>query len=354
MSLSQRTIKQLSSARDDEIEDLVDSREDLNDEAAAGESVAALPEWALRGRQIEVHVRSNKYTSTPVVAAREAIAGYDKILGGGSKKLHMNLAREILGGDSWNSNSEWASLLDATKKPKMRQWEWKLVRSVRDTVLLRKMKNDKTTSWAWYDQWGFGFTRGFLRSSLTRPDLREGVRWLIAIRTHWFPTVERRWKAIKATGKEPRFSKDCCPLCKAVVTPGWEWAHLMIQCTYRPVEKARKVHLRQVIRGIRDELADVREIEVELAGIRGVNDGTPIGGAVAICLAGGTVGREFGLSFTNGYGQGELLSVKARSYGFVYAASFLTEVAVWYARGVDLPAYIRLDEEVRALRLQDF
>lgn len=353
MSLSQRLIKTYASARDGEIEDLVDIREELTDEAAAGDSVANLPEWALRGRQIEAHVRSNKYTSTPAVAAREALAGYDNILGGGPISERRSFAQQVLNGDTWNTDLEWISLLDATRKPKMRRWEFKLVRSTRDNASARQMKSDHSKSWEWYDQWAFGYTRGYLRTSLTRPDLREGVRYLVAIRTNWFPTVERRWAAIKATGGEPRFAKDCCPLCKGAITSGWEWAHLMIQCSYNPVELARKRYLRKVIMGIAKELESVQGIELALVGIRGVGDRTPLGGAIAIILAGGTVGKKYGLSYTTGYGQGELLSVRAQTYGFVYAASFLTEVAVWYTKGLDLPAYTRLDEESRALRLQD-
>lgn len=65
-----------------------------------------------------------------------------------------------------------------------------LVREVRECALERIMDVDggRLASFSsWYDTFQFGATRDFLRTSLSRHDLIEGVRWLVLVRVGGFP-----------------------------------------------------------------------------------------------------------------------------------------------------------------------
>ena len=185
-----------------------------------------------------------------------------------------------------------------------------------------------------------------------RPDLREGVRWLVAIRTHWFPTTERRWSAITSRGETPTFRKRHCPLCEALVDPGWEWAHLLVSCRADTVRPMRRRHLVRSIERVKAEIEDVAGIGDAFVGINGVSDRTSVDGAVAIILVGGTVMRQHGCSQTYGFGQCELAPYGAVTHGFVNTALFLTEVAGQYAVKVGLHPYMGLEDNLR-LREQD-
>lgn len=187
-----------------------------------------------------------------------------------------------------------------------------------------------------YDKFSFGATRGFLRIATRRPDLRDGFHWLTVVRSGLFPRVKQRWIQITFSGKVPAFRDSDCPMCGTLITPWFEWAHLMTECTQSSVAAARNRCLIPAIKRVRDELADFeigKEFFSEKRGCAGENG---LNGLAAIYLVGGTVNKFYGCTYHLGFGQVDLVPHKLGSPGCIYAASFFQEVAHLYAQRLGL------------------
>lgn len=112
------------------------------------------------------------------------------------------------------------------------------------------MEGVKIASFAnWYDKFQFDVTRDFLATSLGHPDLQQGVCWLSLIQVGGFPQVFNRQKAFGRTDT----SAYRCPLCKSMeehVEIGWDWIHLVLQCTDPMVIKAKGEYLDEAIKSL--------------------------------------------------------------------------------------------------------
>lgn len=213
------------------------------------------------------------------------------------------------------------------------------VREVRECALERIMDVDggRTASFTnWYNKFQFGATRDFLRTSLGRPDLVEGVRLLMLVRVGGFPRSASFKRRL-----DPLINELACPLCEGRVEDGWDWAHLALTCRHPDIVQAREAYLEPALQHLHDKerMAVFYErwpgIPESLQGLpmRSLRvDGVPdaIGMASAIYLAGGclTDPRESTWSFS--FGQCDMITTGLEHFGYVYLASFLKSVAPLY------------------------
>ncbi|OJT10610.1 LINE-1 retrotransposable element ORF2 protein, partial [Trametes pubescens] len=261
--------------------------------------------WITRSRAYEAHVRANKYASEALTGVRKTLAGIvdpedleDMV------ESPERTARRIIH-DTLDEKFEREEMLDKTKPGKRRLWEYQAIREVKDAMMERtlrtKLKNSDRLKR--YDEFQIACTRGYLRSSVWRPDLREGVRWLAMGRAQLIPRINEQWDAIKKKGDTPNFAKDKCPLCGTKVAPGWEFFHMLTGCMQSMVAASRKKHLHACIELIRAELLGRDDLAQIFIGKAGVSGQTGWDGVVAIYLAGGVVKGNFDCSFHIGYGQ---------------------------------------------------
>jgi exonuclease III len=286
--------------------------------------------WAARDSVYAMHVRSNRFLSTSVMRANEIRAKLD---------VEGFLMAELSESHSWaleagfvvtqfDYTAERDSQIFGIVGPKGRTpYESATIRTVREVTLEKAMTRNKSRTFAYYDTFCFGATRGFIRTSLSRPDLCDGVRWLVSIRSNAFPKVNARWNAIARTGGTPTFEKGCCPLCNEAIDSDYGWVHLLMWCTHTEVEAARVKFLSLPLECL--SLADgVLESFVQLKDIMGLSIRNLDEGAKAIYLCGGVVDNRFYQhTYHLGYGQLDATPIGLPSYGYVYTASFLQEVA---------------------------
>jgi len=210
------------------------------------------------------------------------------------------------------------------------------------------MTSDRSIAFReWYDKYGFGATRTFIRFTMRRSDLREGVRWLVATRTRAFPDVERQWLAARAAGRTPEESaRHRCPLCGKHVNPGWDWGHLAIRCSNMQVKALQAKYLEGPVRLIAKELTlapdNIRNEKVDALGhFEGISVA-----AIAVYLLGGNVMGYHGCSYTYGFGTHDQTPWGMITSGWVPVAEFLQQVMpLWSSRlGLRIRDDLRSDE----------
>ena len=315
------------------------------DASFTSEDLNRLPEWVLRGRLFEMHVRSNKYTYNDIDEARREnyiVSGYpgrrdpsdvvppiDSLV----KKRFESKSGEML-------QQEVLDIVDMTGKSKNSFWQNKLVRAAQDAVLKRTLER-KVNKDAFYFRYSFGITRGFHRSTLATPELVDGVKWLTRIRVGAFVEAKTIREGLIQRGDFVSFDDEACPLCCEAVTPGWEWAHLMVTCVDQKVQAIRFTFLRKVLPIAKSEARclnwvapnDVRGVK----GVAGRSGEYSVENLVsAILLAGGSVGGQWGSSLTVGYGQCELIPRGLDTFVYVYICKFLQRIMPLYLCGLRL------------------
>lgn len=317
------------------------------------QEISPLREWAARGRMYELHIRSNQYESPFLAQLRAEASGIDKdgftvrpwegVEEEEDQAYYRDAVAEgilLLSPDLIDERRMQDLLVVSSTKRSVS--EESKIRLVKDCLLERLMTADRSEAFKWYDKYCFGASRGFLRATISRPDLREGVRWLIAIRTRSFPRVDERWRRITYSGKVPEFKKGKCPLCKGKIKSGFEWAHLMVKCSHPVVEGARVVHLHTPI-GLASRpfkhLGD-SSLDKDLVNIAGVSDqNARLGGVIAIYLVGGVVNNSYDCSYHMGFGQLNYMPEGLDKFGYVPVAQFLQEIAHVYAKALSLSSH---------------
>lgn len=301
-----------------------------------GEGLPLRP-WAARGHEYEIHTRCNGYRSVTIDDLRDARSKINRI--GQEVEDHPDGVHRYLRGlvpvhyDPVRERTlQVGGTLDGQAKT---QEEWEFIANIRDCVLERAMAANRSVAWKFYDRWGFGATRGFIRASTTLPDLAQGVAWLVRVRCRALPRVLDCWNRIVRSGRQPRIAKDKCPLCQEKVLQGWEWEHLLMSCQHREVRTARYVYLDQSIRDLRGQMIvrpDVGETtEEERRDGRPANVArVPLERAIAVHLVGGVVGGDFANNYHLGFGALDELPEGRESHGYVYVSKFLAEVCPRY------------------------
>ena len=317
-------------------------------------ATAPLRPWAQLGKSIEMEVRSNPYVSETWLAIKEAFTG-ERITGGPVEILEGDIPEGYNAEDlvirpihgqidaPWDYSLERQWMDEGRTVPRTRtRWEVVKTNLVRDVILERMMAANRSKSFKFFDIFALGVTRGYIREAANRPDLAEGVRWLSLARCRGFPTVEGAWQRIKRSGREPGFDRGKCPLCGSAADHGWEFAHLLIQCTHSEVRQARTKHLYQSILHIRQNIQGREAREQIFDGFRTemgreqipLGGVTPYNAVTSIYLRGGSY-RHYDLTgeegwfdtYQLGFGALKLITPGFESYGYCYVASFLQKVA---------------------------
>jgi hypothetical protein len=286
--------------------------------------------WADRGHQYEIHTRCNEYRAKTLDDLRDTRSKVDRRgfyvedPGEGVYRtyrglipVHYDPVRE--------RTQQVMSTRDAQSKEPA---EWEYIANIRDCVLERAMVQNKSQGWKFYDRWGFGATRGYLRASITYPNLAQGVAWLVRVRCRALPRVNDCWNRMTRSGKTPAFERDKCPLCKEKVGQGDEWLHLIMECEEPRVRTARHVYLNESIDSVRTQMVGHPGVHFDPAS-RAQNT-TYVDTAVAVHLIGGIVNNNFDVDYHRGFGQLDELPEGQDAHGFVYITQFLHKVLPIY------------------------
>lgn len=293
--------------------------------------------WVEKGHEYEVDIRSNSYASETLQLLRTARSSVDA-MGFESEGLPEGLQESAWGlipihYDAVRERT--MRLLSTAESRSKKPEEWEHIANIRDCVLERAMETKKSEAFKFYDMWGLGATRGYLRASLCYPELADGVAWLVRIRTRAFPRIAERWQKVKRSGRIPEFSQGLCPLCSAKIENGYEWEHLLLSCVDPKVMSARRTHLSASISHLTEQLERRNDVA---EGLTHVVDGdrtlraTTLSRAIAIHLIGGVVNDKFDCDYHVGFGQTTLLPRDLNAHGFVFVVRFLQEVAWDYAK----------------------
>lgn len=347
----------------------------------APENPSPIRGWYSFARMVELHRRSNPYRSKALTRYRQMVLGVDengrvaidpRILSDGMLTVLLNAMK---------STDTVAEVRDAERKFRSDKLTWKpgdlvverhqqeavfgskksddgarriFVREVRECALERLFSVDGmqlTSFTGWYDKFQFGATRDFLRISLGRPDLAQGVRWLVLCRTGAFPRVyNARTKSGAIT------LRQTCPLCGGNVEVGWDWIHLALDCAHAEVQRSRYAYIRapmkyllsdKVTRTLYDMSPSVPE-SVEGLPYGSLKSGQQPGlvrFAVAVRLVGGCIHDPRESAYLMSFGHTDFLLTKLAHFGYVFMASFLQDVAPLYCRamGVNNPRIVDLD-----------
>jgi exonuclease III len=302
------------------------------DFASTVQAARPLRQWAQTAQSWQNHMRSNAYRSSHLTEIQNAFRDLEGLSQNIEGELVEELSAEALRRAAFGFDAAWErtnmrmTTMSRKNTPKNRFWEPVRVHMIRDCVRERGMTtNVSTTFRQWYDHYGFGINQGFLRSTMRRPDLMEGVKVLVSIRTRFFPSVRKNWIQSRMSGNRPSVAvQDTCPLCTAGVEMGWEWCHLLLKCRHDTVERARLRYLGPVIQKVADELQTSSEpgiLDEELSPLYrgyGIN-----GAALGVYLVGGTVGGYTGCSWTTGFGSIDLFPLGENEFGWIPVASFL-------------------------------
>lgn len=308
------------------------------------DQVAPLRPWVQLGKSCEMRVRANAYHSPVHNDIRAAFLGENEYGEPWENPIEPEWGYFPA---EWDLIKERKAMDEGRNVPPGRtRAEVTKVNLVRDVVLERMMHSQRTKGFTnFYDIFNFGVTRGFLREAANRPDLAEGVRWLCLARTRAFPSVEGAWQRIKRSGKEPVFERGLCPLCSMPVSQGWEWAHLLVQCTFPLAVDARETHINERIQTLRENIEGGNpEIPICLSEDVGGEDGTkmPITlGAASIQLIGGLYrslnalnsGEWFNTYFI-GFGHLRMITPSFDTFHFISVASFFQTVAPSYVNAL--------------------
>ncbi len=291
--------------------------------------------WTTNGHSYELHTRSNSYRNKNIDILREARCIVDDR---GFEHEDIPTGLEMNNGDLVPINMDPVGeraeqVIHSVDWQSKEYMEWEATIDVRDCVLERIMSANRSEAFKFYDKFGLGATRGFLRASLTTPLLTQGVCWLVRVRTRAFPRVMERWQKIKRSGRNPNFDKGKCPLCQDLIKNGWEWAHLLTTCDHPDVEGRRRKYLQQPMETLTKELKNCPGIQLRADeevfddnSDDGEDDVLTLNEAIAVYLIGGVVKEFFVPSYHRGFGQLDELAVGHKVFGYMYVAQFLSEV----------------------------
>ena len=268
---------------------------------------APLREWAVRAKTSEYHVRALNYRSSYLTSLRELFSDVlaPEQMQEEVEDISVNALRHAAYGfESAYEKSLLDNAIDRSKSSNKPFVQARKIRLIRECIWERSMEtNDTTTFQEWYDRWGFGATRGFIRNTIRHPNLRLGIKSLIAVRLRFFPSISKTWIEATFNGKEPAPDrKNVCPLCFENIDQDWDWAHLMMDCRELSICEHRIKYLQRSIELIHQELSitGTVDIPVESNGLRSFQG---ISGAViAVYLVGGTFESYYGCSHTIGFG----------------------------------------------------
>lgn len=300
-----------------------------------GEGLPLRP-WAAKGHEYEIHTRCNGYRSVTIDNIRDARSVVNRVgreVGDLPEGVHRYLRGLIpIHYDPVRERTlQVGGTLDGQAKTPL---EWEYIANIRDCVLERAMTVNRSVAWKFYNHWGFGATRGFIRASTTFPALTKGIAWLVRVRCRALPRVFDCWNRIVRSGRPPAFEKDKCPLCREKVFQGWEWEHLMMECQNRMVRTARFVHLEESISSLREQLVIRPDIgndgEVNRNGYPAQGEQVPLRRAIAVHLVGGVVNGDYANNYHLGFGALDELPEGQLSQGYVYISKFLAEVCPQY------------------------
>jgi hypothetical protein len=211
-----------------------------------GYTAALLRHWAQIGHCLEMRVRSNAYRTGFIERLMAEMT--DEFADGAPVEMPLLDMQKGIYDTEWSPGSEFGLMGEMLGVPKGRRGvEVKRLLLVRHVVLEWLMAAQHTVSWAVYNSYFYGISRGFLWEALNRTDLAEGVRWLVLARTKAFPQVERAWQRITRSGKRPGFSQGECPLCCEFLAPGLDVQHLLVSCKAHQVQSCRSKYLEQNI-----------------------------------------------------------------------------------------------------------
>jgi exonuclease III len=296
---------------------------------------APLRHWAQLGKALELRIRANQYSSTLTKNLRTALIGETEEGDPAEGPLFNPIEGDFLTDQAWDPVKERREMdKGRTVPPNRTREDVESLAFVRDVVLERMMSSQKTKGFNFYDTFGFGITKGFLREAANRPDLAEGVRWVCLIRTHAFPTVEGAWQRITRSGKEPPFERGQCPLCRNPLKSGLEWSHLLMDCKHRLVSAKRQQFLEQSITYHR-RIYSSWDTAVEYASNNwGVDNQTGLAGVISVFLLGGLIRTALHSPWINayqmGFGCNKLPTPGFEDFGYIFVASFFQTVAPLY------------------------
>lgn len=287
--------------------------------------------WAARGQVAETHVKSNMYKSSWLRDVQLSLSDtldefdiYDMQLDESLAITGLRLAEF-----GFNPAEERFSQVLAvnTKQDAKTRWESERIRLVREVTRERSYKANKNTGWTdWYDKWGFGETRNFMKAAYRVPQLIEGVRILSTIRVRAFPSIRKTLLAKGYSEMQTLNYREVCPLCGHTVYMNWEWAHLLLECSARTVLNKRQELVDPLIRLVEEELYITgTPVFPNKPKISGGRDRIP-GMVLAIYLVGGTVMDYHGCSFTLGFGHADSMPRGMSSFGWIGVASFFQEI----------------------------
>lgn len=295
-----------------------------------------LREWATLAQDFELTVRSNTHLSNIVrefdnrTTRVNALGLTNEENQGGLERNEIQAKRRLE--DTYRSD-----YMESIRIPKGRSvGEAVTIRNVRDISVERQMARNKSLQFTFYDSHQFGVSRGFLRNAVSRPDLAEGVRWLILIRTGGFPELEDIGKRINK-----KIVTNRCPLCKGRILDRI-WMHLMLHCTQEWVQSHREKYLQEPI----DCITNTTQM-IGMNGRVGMDNMTSEEDyysvkKVGYALVGGWdhIGDDVIPTYSLGFGQLDQQATGLETYGYVFVAQFLQKVAPVYLRTFGLREYI--------------
>lgn len=291
---------------------------------------APLRPWAAKGHEYEIHTRCNEYRSNTIDDLRDARNEVDRSgfptrdPGEGVYRTYRGLIP--IHYDPVRERTQ--QVLNTTDAQTKTTEEWEYIANIRDCVLERAMEQNRSQGWKFYNQWGLGATRGYLRASTTYPRLAQGINWLVRVRCRALPRVNDCWNRLTRSGKTPDFEKDKCPLCKETVNHGDEWKHLIMDCEEPQVRTARLIYLKDAMSTIRRQMVGHPGVHFNLEQVP--RHSIYIDTAIAIYLIGGVVGNQFDTDYHRGFGQLDELPEGHPTHGFVIIAEFLNKVLPIY------------------------
>jgi exonuclease III/predicted negative regulator of RcsB-dependent stress response len=297
-----------------------------------------LREWATLAQDFELTVRSNAHVATIAKEMDNRTTGVNALGIANEESLegtNENPRNEIRVSrrDKDTYRDEY---MQSIRIPKGRSvGEAVTIRNVRDISEERQMARNKSLQFTFYDRHQFGVSRGYLRNAVSRPDLAEGTRWLILIRTGGFPELEDIESAI-----DKKIDVFRCPLCKGRILERI-WMHFMLHCTHEWVQSHREKYLQGPI----DCITNTSQL-IGLKGRVGQDNMTNevdyySAKKVGYALVGGWdhIGDEVIPTYSIGFGQLDHQATGLETYGYVFVAQFLQKVAPIYLRTFGLKEY---------------
>lgn len=191
--------------------------------------------------------------------------------------------------------------------------------------------------------------------------LQTAVTELVRIRTFSYPSVHDVYQAHQRKKEATTLKRDRCPLCDGKVEFKWEWAHLIYDCDFEAVAKARRTHLAKAIETLRTELRRSPHFKVqdELNPFH-VQD-IPVHAyrkIIPVYLIGGSY-NGYLTNWTMGFGHLRQTAGGFETPGWAIMAQFFSEVSPIYKAGLYeniIPTAIRQLEqcEVGLSPVEDF